>query len=276
MEDFQISSDIPLHPLSEPQGDLYRYVLQASCQSYMLFGQKSESAKLQGLLSERNVSREYLKRSIEVVEQAVKELLKLTQVKTSKGMTRVMKLSCLCLFVFLLLFVVDSYFASSTLLTQVGLWVAVTGLVLQGVVVSGNFPWTRPKSLESNRAQLFRAVVSAIAKINHELSDKHLCFGIETGTLTLSLKDTLPPSVPYQVVNTPPITSRSYSSISPPSRRNIQLFPVMSDNDVKDSKQFKALQRMLESKNELIRTLRQEVDRMKQGASSSDSSVVIG
>jgi hypothetical protein len=275
MEGFLMPTDIQLLPLSEPQGDLYRFILQASCTSYMLFGPKSESAKLQALLSQRNVSKEFLKRSIGMVEQAVKELLKLTQVKNSDGMMRIMKLSCMFLLVFLLLLIVDAYFASATLLSQFSVWVGVTGLVLQGVVVSGNFPWMKPKLLESNREKLFRAVVRVIAKTNGDLSDKNLYFGIETGTLTLSLRDTFPASQPYLAVNTHPMTSRS-NSFSLHSKPKNKLPPVMSDTDVKDSKQFKALQKMLESKNDLIRTLRQELDRMRRGPQSSDSSVVIG
>lgn len=275
MEELPLPTDIQLLPPSEPQGDLYRFILQASCTSYMLFGPKSESVKLQALLSQRNVSKEFLKRSIGMVEQAVKELLKLTQVKNSEGMMRIMKLSCMFLVVFLLLLIVDAYFASKTLLSQFSVWVGVTGLVLQGVVVSGSFPWMKPKSLESSRERLFRAVVRVIAKINCDLSDKNLYFGIETGTLTLSLRDTFPPSQPSLVVNTHPMTSRSIS-FSLHTKPKKQLPPVMSDTEVKDSKQFKALQKMLESKNDLIRTLRQELDRIRRGPQSSDSSVVIG
>lgn len=254
----------------EPQASIFRFVLQPSCRSFLLYGPISESARLSDLLADRNLNKALLKTTLNQIEQPVKSLLNLVDATSPNRLMKIMKVSCLLLLVYLVMTMIDAYYDKTESLISASVWVGAIGLTLQGILVVGSLRKVKPKAdIGKKRETLTAAVTKAISEANDDYQSKGLSWEIESGTLTLTLRDEL------GLVNQSFCLSQPASLTAPISHIEVNSPSAFSESDIKSSKQFKAMQLMLESKNDLIRTLRTELNRLRRGM-SSDSSVVIG
>lgn len=264
-------SRLELESRFEQHFAIFRFVLQINCKSYTLYGARTESARLYNVLQKRNLSKVDLKQALNQIEEPVAAILRLSNINASGKLMKLMKLSCLLLLAFLTLTVIEAYFVFSKTLQAIYCFVGAVWIALQAVIVAWSYPWVKPKAKHNGREKLFQCVIDAVSSVNREYCLRGLEWEIEEGTLTLTLRDVLlnGAQIPY--------TSLNHVSLT---LTNPVLRPdngILSDLEIKSSKQFQALQQMLDSKNELIRKLRCELELTRRGSRSSlsDSSVLL-